>query len=292
METGRREFIGSLGGALLGSRLPQSTAPQSTSNPTPARAPAGEPSAFLSALGEAYRPKLPAVRVRTVKTTLLFKSPEMSPNAISATPEGLWIAEQRSDQVHLVDWSGKLLKTVKTESRNTSGLGVGGGYIWMAANALPYGIYQTDMNSRTVSHRQIPLGNPGNGGGCHGAEYVDGKLWVASLRLRGILCIDTASWRPEALISYTIPRAHGIAVDRAANAVWMVTGNDQGAGLIKYDVATGNTLETAQFAATDADPHGLALHEGVLYSCDAGIHPGWTDNSSASHGYVFRIDLN
>ena len=54
---------------------------------------------------------------------------------------------------------------------------------------------------------------------------------------------------------------------------------------------TGRTLEIAEFAESDCDPHGLAWHNGVLYSCDAGIHPGWPENKSATHGYIFRIDL-
>ena len=190
-----------------------------------------------------------------------------------------------------MDWNGKLVKSVKTESHNTSGMGVGGGYIWMCANATPNGVYQTDMNSKTVSRRQIPLGPADNGGGCHGAEYVDGKLWIAALRLRGILRVDATTWQPEFLISYSVPRAHGLAFDRAANAIWMVTGNDAGAGLIKYDAANGQILETAQFGANDADPHGLAIHDGVLYSSDAGIHPGWRDGQSPTTGYIFRIDL-
>lgn len=281
MSIGRREFVGSLGAGFFGSTF----GPAQTQS-------GGEPSAFLAELGEAYRPKQPPIRVRKAKTTTLFKSPDMSPNAISVVPEGLWIAEQRTNRAHLTDWNGKLLKTVTTEARNTSGMGVGGGYIWMAANALPYGIYQTDMNSKTISHRQIPLGPAANGGGCHGAEYVDGKLWIASLRLKGILRIDVKTWQPEFFISHTIPRAHGIAYDKATNSIWMVTGNDQGAaGLIKFDAATGQALETAPLAPTDADPHGLAMHNGVLYSCDAGIHPGWVDNVSPTRGYVFRIDL-
>jgi hypothetical protein len=282
--TRRREFLGSLGVGLVSARLASAQAQQS------GQAGSGEASSWLAALGEAYRPRQPVVRVRNVKTMPLFKSPEMSPNAISAAPEGLWIAEQRSDNAHLVDWNGKLLKSVKTASRNTSGMGVGGGYIWMCANATPNGIFQTDMNAVTVSHRQIPLG-PADGGGCHGAEYVDGKLWIAALRLRGILRVDAKTWQPEFLISYAVPRAHGVAFDRTANAIWMVTGNDQGAGLVKYDAATGQLLETAQFAATEADPHGLAWHDGVLYSSDAGIHPGWPDNRSPTRGYIFRIDL-
>jgi hypothetical protein len=94
--------------------------------------------------------KKPAAR--KAKTTKLFKSPLEFPNAVSVTPEGLWIGEQKlsGDQAKayklpepksleenacLVDWSGKVLKTVSTPSRNTSGMAVGGGYVWMIANA-------------------------------------------------------------------------------------------------------------------------------------------------------------
>lgn len=263
MET-RRAFLGSLGVGLLGSRLAGAQTP-----------PSGQAAA--------------AVPVRKVKTTPLFKSPEGYPNGLAVAPDGLWIAEQKSDHAHLVDWHGKVLKTVKTESKNTSGIGFGDGHIWMAANAAPQGVFQTDMTSRTVSHRQIPLGPRENGGGCHGVEYVNGKLWIAALRLRGILRVDAKTWQPELLIPYNMPRAHGVASDK--NAIWMVTGSDQGAGLIKYDAETGRTLETAQFGETDSDPHGLAWHDGVLYSSDAGIHPGWPENKSPTHGYIFRIDL-
>src|SRR4030081_3182683 len=72
----------------------------------------------------------PPVAVRKAKTTTLFKSPEGYPNAITATQDGLWIGEQKSDNACLVDWNGKLLKTITTESKNTSGMGVGGGFIW------------------------------------------------------------------------------------------------------------------------------------------------------------------
>jgi hypothetical protein len=135
------------------------------------------------ARGQAGGQGTPPLAVRKAKTTTLFKSPEGYPNAIAVSPEGLWIGEQKTDNACLVDWNGKLLKTVKTESKNTSGMAVGGGYIWMGANAAPNGIFQTDMSSKTISHRQVPLG----GGGCHGVEYVNGKLWIAALRLRGIL---------------------------------------------------------------------------------------------------------
>ncbi|HWW83468.1 MAG TPA: hypothetical protein VNZ26_07690 [Vicinamibacterales bacterium] len=237
----------------------------------------------------AGRPNDSTPPVRKLKTTTLFKSPEGYPNAIAVASDGLWIGEQKSDNAHLVDWNGKLLKSVKTESKNTSGLAYGDGYIWMGANAAPEGVFQTDMSAKTISHRQIPLGPAENGGGCHGLEYQNGKLWVAALRLRGILRVDAKTWQPELLIPYNVPRAHGVAFDKGA--IWMVTGDEHGAGLIKYDAETGRVLETARFEETDSDPHGLAWHNGALYSCDAGIHPGWTENKSPTHGYIFRIDF-
>jgi len=260
---------------------------------------------------------------RTAKTTKLFKSPPGFPNGIAVVPEGLWIAEQKesgalavtyhlpepkdlSEAAWLVDWHGKLLKTVTTPGRNTSGLAVGGGYIWMGANALPSeantaneGIFQVDMNSKLVSHRQIPLGPADNGGGCHGLFWHDDKLWIASLRMNGILRVDPTTWEPEFFIPFYAvegrPRYHGIAWDDGT--IWLVTGNDSHSysegrpGLVRYEAATGKVLETADFAPGSADPHGLAMHDGVLVSCDAGIHPGWTPNDSPTHGWIFKIEL-
>jgi streptogramin lyase len=253
---------------------------------------------------------------RKAKTTKLFKSPDGFPNAIAATPEGLWIGEQKesgqgainyhlpepqdlTEHAWLVDWNGKVLKTVATQSRNTSGMAVGGGYVWMCANSAPFGIYQVDMQSKQVSHRQIPLGPPDNGGGCHGAMWQDGKLWIASLRLRAILRVDPASWQPEFLIPfYQSPeksRYHATAWDNGA--IWQIAGNDckrytdYRPALVKYDAATGKVLEIVEFLPGSCDPHGLTMRDGVLISCDAGIHPNWTVNESPSSGWIFRIDL-
>lgn len=253
---------------------------------------------------------------RKAKTTKLFKSPPGFPNAIAVTPEGLWIGEQKLSGQHavqyhvpepkdltehawLVDWNGKVLKTVATQSRNTSGMAVGGGYVWMCANEPPEGIFQVDLNSKQVSHRQIPLGPADNGGGCHGALWQDGKLWIASLRLRGIIRVDPVSWQPEFMIPFyqssEKPRYHGIAWDNGA--IWQIIGNDckryaaYRPGLVKYDAATGKVLDTVDFLPNSADPHGLAMHDGALISCDAGIHPGWPNNDSPTSGWIFRIDL-
>lgn len=253
---------------------------------------------------------------RKAKTTKLFKSPRGFPNALALAPEGMWIGEQKlsgamaaqyhmpepkslAEEAWLVDWNGKLLKTVSTPSRNTSGMAFGGGYIWMVANAPPEGVFQVDMNSRLVSHRQIPLGPPNDGGGCHGAMWQDGKLWIASLRLHGNLRVDPSTWQPEFMIPfYEAPgrnRYHAIAWDNGA--IWQVIGNDSHSyaeyrpGLVRYEASTGKVLETVDFVPGSSDPHGLVMHNGALISCDAGIHPNWPNNDSPTSGWIFRIDF-
>lgn len=258
--------------------------------------------------------KVPA---RKAKTTKLFKSPEGFPNGLAATPEGLWIGEQKltgaqaksynlpepkslDECAWLVDWNGKLLRTVKTPSRNTSGMAVGGGYVWMVANAPPQGVFQVDMNSKLISHRQTPLGPANDGGGSHGALWHEGKLWISSLRLRGNLRVDPKTWQPEFMIPFyhSYPnwvRYHGIAMDNGS--MWQVIGNDSKGhkdfkpGLVRYDASTGQVQETVEFLPGSSDPHGLAIHKGKLYGCDAGIHPGWPNNDSPTAGWIFQIDF-
>lgn len=63
------------------------------------------------------------------------------------------------------------------------------------------------------------------------------------------------------------------------------------AGLHKYDAATGRLLQTGDFVDGSADPHGLLMRDGVLYSCDAGVPPGAPLRSSPASGCVFRIEF-
>ena len=257
---------------------------------------------------------------RKVSTRNLFKVPSGYPNGVAIAPEVLWVCEQKAggygksgrheqEAAWLFDWNGKKLKTVMTDSYNTSGLAYGNGHVWMGANGGPEGIYETDINSKTVSHRQIPLGPADNGGGCHGLMWHDGKLWIVANRIKAILRVDPKSWTPEFMIPITTARWHGIAWDDShpGGAIWMVTGSSDinryvmqngklhhttTCGLMKYDAQTGALLETAEFLDGTADAHGLAMHNGKLISCDAGVGPpGFEGTGSPSAGYVFEINF-
>jgi hypothetical protein len=266
----------------------------------------------------AYGPQRRAIPHGMVKTTRLFKAPPGYVNALAVAPEGLWLGQQKlsgsaARQYHLpdpkdlreaawlVDWNGKLLKTVLTNSRNTSGMAYGDGCVWMMANQEPQGCFQHDMTGRQVSHRQIPLGLPGqDGGGSHGAQWRGGKLWIVANRPRLMLRVDPKSWTPEVAIPIHVtadkPRWHDMTFDAEGN-IWMVTGNSstsykQGRpGLVKYDGRTGSVIGTYDFVPGSCDPHGLEFHNGTLIGCDAGIHPGWPNGDSPHAGWIFKIEM-
>ncbi len=242
------------------------------------------------------RPPAPPPPVHKATVTKLFRTPDGHPNAMDATPEGFWIGEQITDRAILMDPAGKVLKAFQTECHNCSGLAVGGGYLWMSANGAPQfdrpikidrtnqEILKCDMDGKVVSRHEIPLG----GGSATGIEYVDGKLWIVGGRLKALMQVDAETFQPIIAHPFQMARPHGITWDDGA--MWVVDG-DEAARIVKMDAKTGATLEIIQLQAGDPDPHGIALHEGHLYFCDAGIHPGWDRDKSPSTGWVCRVDV-
>lgn len=230
-------------------------------------------------------------RVRVVK---LFPSPDGHPNGLEASPEGLWIGEQITDRAHLVDWNGRVVRSLDTESSNTSGIAYGGGFLWMAANGRPLWrrarptdpvtgeILKVDPRTgKTLARYPVP-----GGGGVHGLEYAEGKLWITSLQLGKLSQVDPADFRVVKQIPVMLSRAHGLAWDPPG--IWCVFSNDR--IIQKLDARDGRLLEFIKLAAEDPDPHGLCMHRGRLYYSDAGIGLGATSNHSPWSGYICRLD--
>jgi len=262
--------------------------------------------------------KLPS---RNAKTTRLFKAPGVYPNAMSSSPQGLWVAQQllteseaqdagipysRSgkEKVWLLDMSGKVLQTRESSAINTSGLAVGGGSLWVCSNTsdAATGIHQVDIASgKQTAQRQIPLSPNNVSGGNHGAKWHQGKLWVANNRMRSIMRINPQTWQGEMQIPIAVPpdmgRFHDFAFDRDGTLLIVIANQgtkshtENKAGLLRVDPNTGRAIETIIFAPGSADPHGLEFHNGQLLSCDAGYHPGWKNYDSPNSQWVFSIDI-
>ncbi len=231
---------------------------------------------------------------RRAKVTKLFKSPEGHPNGLETDARGFWIGEQVSDKAHLVDWNGKLLRSVATESSNTSGIAYGAGYLWMGANGAAIGrpgkptdattgeIIQVDPETgKTVSRHFTP-----GGGGVHGLEFAEGTLWITTLAIQKLTQVDPADFHIIHQIPVHLERSHGLAWD--APGIWCMHSTDR--VIQKLDARDGRILEQITLAKDDPDPHGMCMYKGHLYYCDAGIAPGGGPNNSPHAGYVCRID--
>jgi streptogramin lyase len=224
--------------------------------------------------------KTPPVPTRQAKVERLFKAPDIHPNALDAAPDGLWIGDQVSERVFKVDWqTGKVLHEVQTESHNTSGLAVGGGFFWLNANGgvsgrrpprptdKPFGeIIQADLKTgKTVKVYDPPWG------GVHGNVWSEQTqtLWTVALDINALAELDPKdNLRVLRIIPVRGDRPHGLDWDNGA--IWCLFAGDRLAQ--KLDPRSGKVLEVVNLSPTsDPDPHGMCLHDGHMYYCDAGL---------------------
>jgi streptogramin lyase len=256
MKMRRREFIGSASALVAGMTTAKiAAAQQAGSQP-------------------------PAIPTRQAKVERLFKAPDIHPNALEAQPDGLWIGDQVSERVFKVDWqTGKVLHEVQTESHNTSGIAVGGGYLWLGANGgvsgrrpprptdKPYGeVVQADLKTgKTVKIHPLLWG-----GGVHGITFVPQTqtLWVTALSIQAVAEVDPKDFRVLRMRAARGDRAHGLDWDNGA--LWVLFAGDR---LVqKIDPESGKVLEIVKVSPTsDPDPHGMCIHNGYMYYCDAGL---------------------
>lgn len=235
---------------------------------------------------------------RQAKVERLFKSPDLHPNALEATPDGLWVGDQVSEKVHKLDWnSGKVLLELQTEGHNSSGLGVGAGFLWIGSNGgvdnrrparptdRPYGeITQADPRTgKTIKTHRLAWT-----GGIHGVSYAEEtkSLWVTALSLRAIAEIDVRdNMRLVRFFPAPYDRAHGLAWDNGS--MWVLYAGER--VVRKFNPADGKLLETIVISPTsDPDPHGMCIHNGFMYYCDAGLTaPG----PGSAAGWICRIRM-
>jgi streptogramin lyase len=242
----------------------------------------------------APKPKEPPAR--NAKVTKLYRSPDLHPNGLEATSDGLWISDQVSESVNKVDWkTGKVLRSFATEAHNSSGIAVGAGSLWIGCNggvsnrrpARPNDrpiaeVLQADIETgKTIKWHQMPWVF-----GIHGITYVEQtrSLWAAAPSLSIIVEMDLKDLRIRHMLPVKGDRLHGL--DWQDGAIWVVLAGDR--TLQKVDAKTGKLLDIMNVGPQEPDPHGLALHDGALYYCDAGLT---AVSAGSAAGYICRIDL-
>jgi hypothetical protein len=244
-------------------------------------------------------PKIPTYQAKVEK---LFKSPDRYPNALEAMPDGLWVADQVSERVLKMDWkTGKVLEDFIAEAHNTSGLAVGGGYLWIGCNGSgtaaanrpftrptdkPYGeIAKCDMKTgKQVKAYRSPWG------GTHGTVYDRNtdKLWAVAPGMGLAVEMDPKDdLRILRMVSIGGGTPHGIEI--YDGSLWILAAADR---LVrKHDLTSGRVQEIWTLGPQDPDPHGMCIHNGYVYSCDAGLGGGRTPSPGTVPQMIFRFPL-
>jgi hypothetical protein len=214
----------------------------------------------------------------------LFRAPYAAPNGLQATDDGLWIVDQLTDRVALVEMgephefgATRILSEIPTESSNTSGMAYGGGSLWLTANG-PGDLWRTPRNTdasdgeilrvdpatgRTVSRHLLP-----GGGGTHGIEYdhyEEGIVWLTTLHQDTISKVRISDWT----VLHTIPLTHGggHGIVRVEDGIWIAHRQDR--IFLKLDLQDGHEMDRIENLAPLPEAHGLTAYEGDLIYCDA-----------------------
>jgi streptogramin lyase len=182
---------------------------------------------------------------------------------MQATSAGLWILDQKTNQVSLVSYQGKVYKTLETTSDRGSGMADDGVDLWLAST-YSREILKIDRETG-VTLAAFPT--PGAAQtGAHGLEFHHGKLWVAVPPAATIYEIDVED---NFKIMRSIPapgnRPHGIAWQ--GDDLWCVETNHR--AIYRLNSQTGDIMAKLDIPVSYPEPHGMTLWEGYFWYCDA-----------------------
>jgi len=248
----------------------------------------------------AGKAEIPTYKAKVEK---LFKTPDRYPNALETTPEALWVGDQVSERINLLDWkTGKVLGDFVAEAHNTSGIAVGGGFLWIGCNGAgtaaskrsfdrpfdrKYGeIVKCDMKTgKQLKGYKSPWGST------HGTAYAHDteKLWVAAPALKLAMELDPKDdLRILRMVALDMDTPHGI--EWYQGKLWVLAAASR--VLHKIDPESGKILEIYTLAPTDPDPHGMCIKDDYAYYCDAGLGGGRNPSPGTSPQFICRFPLH
>jgi len=209
------------------------------------------------------------------KVEVLYKSPGPQPNGLHAAPDGLWYIDQVDTRVYKLDYeTGRTLFEAQTTTDHSSGITIGGGFMWIADTGNCT-IARLDMQTaETIEEYECPgkgfvawrdPGADAHETGAHGLEWRDGMLYVASPPSQHVHVMDVAAWKCVREFRAPGIRVHGVAW-ADDGTLWIA---DTTAGTVsRVDTEDGRVLDAFRVEAP-VEVHGLTIHEGVLWYCDA-----------------------
>lgn len=223
--------------------------------------------------------EVPAITKRVEK---LYKIAGCTqPNDLQFVADGLWVLDQvdpnKAFKVRPDD--GSIVEKLQTESIHGSGITYGNGALWITSTkmtdpAIPPRTLKVDPKTGKTLKSWV---TPGSGlygkvttpSGGHGVKWVDGKYWMAVPASGKLFLMEPESGEIVRSIPAPGVRTHGLAWDNGF--LWCV--ESDGRVIYKLDPKDGQRLAKIQLTKADPEPHGLDIHDGVIWYCDAAS--GW-----------------
>lgn len=205
------------------------------------------------------------------------------------TEDGLWVVDQVLDDAHLLDDSGNVLSRFRTITENSSGVTVGGGYLWTASNGTTKlrQFRPTDTHKSAILKLNPLTGEslgrfPAPSEGVHGIEWDNGLMWVTAFNPERLVLVDPTSFKVIREFLVQMKRPHGIALD--GNGIWCAHTTDK--AILKYHKEGGQVLERVNLPKEGPAPHGLSIKDGELWCCNVALEPTFDERSRAG---IYRI---
>ena len=202
-----------------------------------------------------------------------FNTPVRMPNGLQWFDNELFVMDQLTDDVFVLDANGNVKRVITTDTQNGSGITVGGGFLWTASNGSPLArparpsddqvskILKIDFDTgETVGHFLTP-----DGGGIHGIEWDDGNIWVTAFNPKSLILVDGTNYEVLLQVPCNLNVLHGLAKD--GDGIWC---SDRAEKLIvKFDKKTGEEIDQVRLPEDGPDPHGLTILDQELWYSDA-----------------------
>jgi len=232
---------------------------------------------------------------RTVNRRFNLRPQVTEPNDLQFAPDGkLWVLDQKDpNRVFTVDpANGRVLASVQTECIHGSGITYGDGAWFLTSTKVltgkpstlkvdpktgatlkkwetpGWGIYGA-YTTRTRKPGDLPLESGG-----HGVKWAGaGKYWMAVPASGKLFLMNAEEGTVARSIQAPTVRTHGIALD--GDHIWCV-GSDE-AEIYRLRMSDGGIVAKIVLdKVNDPSVHGLDIHDGVLWYCDA--NKGWVCN--------------
>ena len=210
----------------------------------------------------------------------VFVAPGTKPNGLQASEDGLWVIDQDDSFIYKMDWkTGETIHSVPTDTVHSSGITIGGGYIWIAST-YSCEIFQIEMETgntiekypspgaginATREHLKPASGRKSEPTGDHGLEWKDGNLFVASPPSQFVHVIDVSNWKETHRMKTPGFRVHGIAWAKEDGHIWIA---DTSVGVVsRHKLDNGRCYDS--FRVPDpVQIHGMTIKNNILWYAD------------------------